>query len=268
MSYNEQTLNSLIKKANFFYKAQESSLGPVLAAMHQPRPTQTTSLRQAIALMLPAKREKYREALAYIELEYAGAWLGVPQPPTPTGLRREAKIGWIKGMLRQETIMVHCTGAPPSSVMVHGLDPGRSSEWCVPSEVNAPIWEWNRFVFLFLLDADDFPPKKAEQFGFGANGYIYVARIASGTEYMSQGGTIGNRKEAAFPEVIAPSCIIGVFQYTTGNQETPPRPKMLYTLKQLSATSPYNQTQAVQGSNALNSPNSAGIEVKRILNIP
>jgi hypothetical protein len=70
MSYNEQMLMQLIKKANMFYKESESSLAPVFTAMHSPRPSQVANLRQAIAAMRPDKKQKYQAALAYIEREY------------------------------------------------------------------------------------------------------------------------------------------------------------------------------------------------------
>jgi hypothetical protein len=269
MSYSERVLFELIKKANPGFNQSKSSLAPLLVAMEKPRGVQVVAMRTAVSQMPADKKTKYQNALAYLEREYAGDWLGVPPPPAPRGLRTETKVGWREARLPLDTVLVHCTGTAPSLLMASGADPQYSSEWCVPSEPNAPIWEWNRFVFLFQLDADNFPPKKAEQFGFASKtGYIYVARIPARTTYMSQNGTIGPNKEIAFPELVKASCMIGIFQCVTGDQETPPRKKTEYTLTSLALQSPYDVQNTVQGSNTVDSPNSAGLEVKRLLGLP
>jgi hypothetical protein len=266
MSYNERELYSLIKKANPFFEPEESSLKPVILAMNQPRGAQVLNMRNAIARMPDNKRMKYREALAYLELEYADAALGVPQPPTPPGLRLERKVMWKEHWLGKDTYMVHCTGATPDKVMGAGLNPQRSNEWCIPSEPNARLWKWNRFAFLFLLDESDFPPKKAEQFGFGHDGYIYVAKVPALTPFMNQGGTVEVRKETAFPGVIPSTCVLGIFQYATGASPTGKK-KTDYTLMQLARTAPFGVIATSHGSNTVGSDDSAGTEAKRLLGI-
>ena len=266
MSYNERELYRLIKKANPFFKSEESSLKPVILAMQQPRGIHVLSMRNAIARMPENKRMKYREALAYLETEYADAALGVPHPPTPPGLKLQMKGMWKEHWLGKDTYMVHCTGAKPDKVMGSGLNPQRSTEWCIPSEPNSRLWKWNRFVFLFLLDESDFPPKAAKQFGFGEDGYIYVVKVPASTTFMNNGGTIEARKETAFPEVIPSACVLGIFRYATGAPSTGTK-KTEYTLTQLARTAPFGVITTIHGSNTVGSNNSAGAEAKQLLGI-
>jgi hypothetical protein len=270
MAYNEQEFYRLVKKANFMFNKSKSSLANLIKVMDQ-RPTlqQLGELRNAIRAIPDAKKLRYQEALRYLELEYAGDWLGVPQPPTPPGLIKQQKSGWVESQLKSETVMVHCTGAPPSSVMLNGIDPQRATEWCVPPEINAPIWKWNRFVFLFPVEDANFPPKGAKQFGFGDAGYIYVVKLPKDTPYMNQGGNIASNKETAFPKVIKPNQILGIFQYMTGDKEKPARRKDDYTLAQLSLQHPHTNLLTYKGSNSnasdLNVP--AGTKAKLLLAI-
>jgi hypothetical protein len=270
MSYNEREFYRLIKKANFLFDPNKSSLKPVIDTMNLPSQQQLSAMRLVIKQMPADKKKKYREALAYLERDYVGGWLGIPPPPTPSGLTLERKPGWRENRLFTDTVMVHCTRAKPESVMVNGIDPQCSTEWCIPDERKA-FFKWNRFAFLWEWDRKDFPPKRCETFGFGSNGYIYIVRVPRGTTYMSQHGTLATQKEIAFPESIEPESIIGIFQYQTGDKDVPPRnpprKKTDYTLSQLALKTPYSRITSWDGSEAVGSTTPSSGYVEQALGI-
>lgn len=264
MAYDQFTFMRLVREANPGFNQQKSSLAPLIAAVNNIRGDKAALMKAEIAKMPLNKKMKYQKALAYLELELAKKPLGVPQPPKPPGIERlEKKIGWKEGKLLTNKYMVHCTGAPPDIVMTRGIDPQKSREWCIADDLtDAPIFRWNRFIFMFEFDEKKFPPKGADIFGFNENGHIYVVNVPAQTEFMNQTGTILPGRETGFPFLIASSSVMGIFQYNEIKSD--------YTLKQIQTSAPFNVIHTATGkiSKTDEEKTQPGTYVKRWLQIP
>jgi hypothetical protein len=266
MPYNEQEFRRLIRKANSFFTEHKSSLAPIIRAIQiDPNAHQIVNMRILIKRMPLAKRMKYREALCYLECEYAKKWLGLPSPPTPPGLREEPKIRWEESTLTNKTLLIHCTSVGPEKVIPSGLDPKYSTEWCVPNTTDEKQFKWNRFVFFFALGTR-IPPKASAQFGFGS--YIYVVDMPASTTYMTQDGNIAINSEIGFPQPIKAKHIVGIFRYQTGDQDPDAKKKGLdktdYILEELDPAAPGTVRKKHVGSNKEVSATKAGTVVKNL----
>ena len=130
------------------------------------------------------------------------------------GKKLEQKTGWAMGTTANRETFVHCSMVTPDQVKVSGgLDPSKAREWVVPAESDHGDWRWHQFVFGFIYEKTNFPPKAARNLGFGEGGYVYLFTVPPGRAYMTASGTIMNNREVGFPDRIVLSDITGVFKY-------------------------------------------------------
>jgi len=126
----------------------------------------------------------------------------------------EQKTAWKMETTKQRETYVHCSTVAPNLVKAAGgLDPSKAREWVVPAEDNHGDWRWHQFVFAFLYEKGNLPPKAAKNLGFGDGGYVYLFEVPPGRAFMTTGGTILPNKEIGFPDRIVVSDIGGVFKY-------------------------------------------------------
>lgn len=138
------------------------------------------------------------------------------------GFKRDSKTGWERGLLPQDLMM--STGVKRRT-LAQTREFGLSPEWAADISVHAEdgvdpkdqlLVGSGKMIFAFPNGQRDTP--KSNHANLYESRFYVVWRAPQGTEYWSKNRVIGSA-EIAFPYIVEPGDIIGIFVHGDGGYE-------------------------------------------------